>query len=408
MRAQPRCPPLLAAGLLFGASGLLGAWVWLLDSRIETLALLALVPALACLLPSRVQVTAWFAGYFLSSLLPVASAVADYFGDAWLAGQLAWLALALLWTAIWSLSWAPRGAGALRRVIGLLLALVLGLVPPLGALGFATPLLGAGGVLPGLGFAALAVLVLAWCALAARPTWTVASLTGACLVSGALWTHEAGRTDRVLPDAVRALQTRVAPPADIEGLALQVGHLAQAARRNAGPGVSMLVYPESAMQTWRPGSARLVQSLLLPHSWHTSLLLGTTLDVQRADRSNVALVLSHGQIRVVQQRQPLVLGLWAPWRPDHVRANWLAPAVLDIGGLPVAIRLCGDELLLGLALIDFWSQSPRLIVAMANHGWSRHPVHDRVQARHTEAMARLFGVPHVRAVNRFSTADSTP
>jgi hypothetical protein len=398
----------LAACLLVAASALLGAWVWLLDSPLEALALLALLPAMACLLRSRVQVTAWFAGYYLSSLSPVASAAADYFGGAWVAGVLAWLALALLWTALWSLSWAPPSAGALRRVIGLLLALLVGLVPPLGAVGFATPLLAAGAVLPGLGFVALALLVLAWCALAARPTLAMACLVGVCLVSGPLLTHEVGRAGRVPADGVRALQTQVVPPKDLEGLAAQVGQLAQSAWLNAGPGVSMLVYPESALQTWRAGSARLVRSLLLPQTWHTSLLLGTTLDVQRADRSNVALVLSRGQIRVMHQRQPLVLGLWAPWREDHVRADWLAPAVLDIEGLPVAIRLCGDELLLGLSLIDFWQQSPRLIVALANHGWSRHPVHDRVQARHTEAVAQLFGVPHVRAVNRFSPPDSPP
>ena len=394
--------------MLFTASALLGTWVWLLDSRFEALALLVLVPAIACLLPSRLHVATWFAGYFLSSLSPVASAVADYFGGAWLEGLLAWLALALLWTTLWSLSWAPRCAGTLRRVTGLLLVLALGLVPPLGAVGFAIPLLGAGAMLPGLGFVALALLVLVWCVLAARPTWPVAGLVGVCLVSGMLWTHQTGRADSLVAEGVRALQTRVVAPKDLEGLAGQVGQLAQTARMNAGPGVSMLVYPESALQTWRAGSARLVQSLLLPQSWHTSLLLGTTLDVQRADRSNVALVLSRGQIRVVHQRQPLVLGLWAPWREDHLQADWLAPAVLDVDGLPVAIRLCGDELLLGLSLIDFWEQSPRLIVALANHGWSRHPVHDRVQARHTEAVAQLFGVPHVRAVNRFSLLTSPP
>ena len=372
------------------------------------MALLVLLPAVACLLRTRVLVAAWCAGYYLVSLSPLSTAVADYFPDAPAGGVLAWLALSLLWAGLWTLSWAPHSASAVRRITGLLLVLIVSLVPPLGAVGFVLPLLGAGALLPGLGFGGLALVVLAWCVLAARPDGPAAGLVGMGLLLGAVWAHAAGRENPLFADGVQAVQTVVEKPRDFDALVAQVGQLAQSSRQLAGAEVSMLVFPESAVQSWRAGSEQLVRSLLLPQTWRHSIVLGTMLDPQRADRANAALILSHGQVRVMRQRQPLVLGMWAPWREDHVAADWLTPGVLDIDGVPVAIRVCGDELLPGLALIDFWTQRPSLIVALANHGWSRHQVHDRLQARHTQAVAQLFGVPYVRAVNRFAVVLSPP
>lgn len=396
-----------AAALLFIMAGILAHAVWIEGAP---LALLAVLPALACRLSRRELVAAWWAGYYFVGLFPLAGATSDYFGGQAALGIAAWAGVSLVHCATWTIGWAPPSASALRRVAGMLFALLATLAPPLGALGFLHPLLATGSLLPGSGFYGLALLTLAWCLLAAMPRRVAGSFRapGGLLALGLAACVAVG-LGRLLPGndpgpdsatAARALSTRIQPATTFEGLVERVADMAARARFEARAHPSMLVFPETAVSEWRPATEQLVRSLLLPLSYQQPILFGTILNRDQPERSNAVAILERGEIAFFHQRQPVPLGMWAPWSDDHFRANWMLAGVTSVGHRSVVIHVCAEEFPLALSLLDFALAKPNLIVVLSNHWWSQDPIHDRIQERHTEAVAQLFGVPYLRAVNR--------
>jgi len=385
---------------LLGAG--LGWAVWWVQAP---LAVLALLPVLTARLGSRMQAAICWLGYFGAGLWPLVSAADDYFNGALWLGMLGWALLSLLFAGVWCLAWSPHGTALARRMGRLLAVLALSLVPPLGAVSYIHPLLAAGSLLPGSGFAGLGVLVVAWAVGAARPArWGAVLLVlgPACLLC-----HLRAPAPPLDASRVQAVSTRLAPARTVDDLLQQVSILTDRVRSQPDPRPALLVFPESAVQEWRPSSEDWVRRQLLPRIGEQTLLFGTTVHRHLPERINAVAVLHQGQIVFLRQRQPMVLGMWAPWRSDHYAADWGAPGVWRLGGQRVAVRVCAEELLLALALLDFAVDRPELLVTMSNHAWSRHPWHDQIQAQHTQAVAALFGVPYVRAVNR-SPVDAGP
>ncbi len=200
---------------------------------------------------------------------------------------------------------------------------------------------------------------------------------------------------------VQEVTTRSSPP--INWKDLMESAIGLAGRVKGYPDSTVVVFPETAIAEWRPATESLVRQLLLTSPRRGAVVFGTVLDREQPQRRNVAAIVEHGHIRFIEQRQPVPLGMWAPWREDHFGAHWGASSVTHIAGRLVAVHICGEEFFLGLTLLDFALGSPRLIVVLSNLWWSHHPSHDRIQERHTESMAALFGIPYVRAVNRGPT-----
>ena len=61
---------------------------------------------------------------------------------------------------------------------------------------------------------------------------------------------------------------------------------------------------------------------------------------------------------------------------------------------------CYEDFLPLLAIISFAADKPDIIVSVSNAWWVRGTDEVEIQEQHIAAIARIYGVPLVRAVNR--------
>ncbi|MFD2274243.1 hypothetical protein ACFS07_33130 [Undibacterium arcticum] len=61
------------------------------------------------------------------------------------------------------------------------------------------------------------------------------------------------------------------------------------------------------------------------------------------------------------------------------------------------VLFCYEEHLPGIILSGIWRKRPEVIVAVSNSWWGKGGVAPVVQERHSESLAKLFGIPLLRA-----------
>lgn len=162
-----RCRPLLhgfaaAGGAVAGAA--IGWFAWRADGAV---ALAAALPLLWAIQPTRAAAGLLWLAYFLVGARDVVPAVARFFpGEPKAFGFVLWGLHAALLAAPWMILW-PRSDAAARVVaLRTASAIVVLTVPPLGCLGWLSPLLAAGVLYPGLGWAGVVCAVTLFCILA--------------------------------------------------------------------------------------------------------------------------------------------------------------------------------------------------------------------------------------------------
>jgi hypothetical protein len=99
------------------------------------------------------------------------------------------------------------------------------------------------------------------------------------------------------------------------------------------------------------------------------------------------------------QRIPVPLGMWHPLRQGGVPLNATGRGTIAIAGERAAIWICYEQLLVW-PVLESMLERPTVIVTMANNYWAAATPIPRCQASMVSAWARLFGIPHLSAVNR--------
>lgn len=337
--------------------------------------------------------------YSAVGLWPVVASIEVFF-PAWpsYAGVAVWACF----VGVWTLPWIMFGEGrtTLMRLVTASSALAITFLPPLGILAWCHPLLSAGWLAPGGGWLACLLLILVWSASAALKSKLVSGLTavglvvlGACQLHGVellLASKQLGLpvgidTVGKVPDSPAALAERMGSIAD------QIAQLPDDG--------SPAFLPEAAISNWGPSSKALVDLLVSDLSSRRPIVLGTVFE--ESEKFAGAVIVHKGNVTSLRARQSLQLSLWRPWDPDaHHSSSWSQPGVYNIGGSPVAINICSEELtIFWAALVSARALNPQVVVTMANVWWMTNPQQVASQLRHGEAFAALLGVPYRRAVN---------
>jgi apolipoprotein N-acyltransferase len=95
----------------------------------------------------------------------------------------------------------------------------------------------------------------------------------------------------------------------------------------------------------------------------------------------------------------------APYSEETTRerlcSGYRSPSVcgIPIAGERAAIWICYEQLLVW-PVLESMLERPTVIVTMANNYWAAATPIPRCQASMVSAWARLFGIPHLSAVNR--------
>jgi hypothetical protein len=375
----------LAAGGILGSSWLLG------DGLVGPGASFVLVALVAAQRGSLGRFIAAL-GYYISGSLPIVAAVVGYWGaDHAALGVAAWLGASLLLSAPWAFAAGRWGA---------LGALAVTALPPLGVIGWLSPLNSAGVLFPGLSWIGLGLLCFGIAAMygpAHHPRVApLATLALIVLVSNLIYREAApskgwtGVTTHLKPargnvfDDVRNNQE-----------AIHAGI-------TRGKGERVVVFPEAILDDWWPGT-RQQFALRVPAGqlW----ILGA--DTHSSD-AVVAATRGRADEHVLARSAGLLLGgNWLPGSRQTLRPLWWERVFL-VDQTRVWAALCVEQVQ-PWTWLEAMLQHPDVVLALSNGWWADTPAAASLPASEagpaierasSRAWTRLMHRPVVWAVNR--------
>lgn len=339
--------------------------------------------------------------YFLVGSFSIVHGSAEFFGAG--SGDGGGLADGMGWSfwIISSILLALPWLIARNSLLGVLVVLIDAL-PPLGLIGWLSPLAGIGVLFPGMGVYGVALLLVVWGLWPMRRwgKWIAVGTLAVALVANAI----AVFSPTPAIDGWIGLQTHTGElVTPLQGVvsAMQAGQMAL-----AHPRATVVVFPETIAGLWLPGTQSAlfneyqqrqnkVQIWLIgavtfgkTHRWDSVVEYAPS--AGKADRRQ------HGRI-VARTAYPVPVSMWAPWEKDRFGATWYTP-VRNIDGQRVYVSICYDQLLSWVWLEAVW-QHPDVIVATSNVWWASKTDIPAIENENTAAWARLMGAGVVMARN---------
>lgn len=403
-----RLVPDLVWPLLLGVGCALAAW-----SPGYSPAVGLLFPMLWALSASRLAAFLFAAAYAMTVVRFLPGFAGYWFGSPAL-GLVCWISVGIVSGGLWGLLW-PRRSAALHVSCATLAALLLSLLPPVGALFPGHPVVCLGFALPGSG----------WVGVAALAVGTVAAT--AVLSFFATLPRGSGCAHLVVAGAALALAWfGVVPEPDggprtgkVVGITTEWGgfppfgsvevvkrlqRVGETLDARAAEGALTLVYPEAIIGLYDTSLDDVIELEIVNRIRRTgqTVVLGADVNDAGGRFRNIALVLRpDGSRSTLSARQTTPFAQWRPWSSVmHFPADWLAGSTVGVGhGLRARIMFCHEEWMPVLHLITEFREDHLIVIAMANLSAAENSLASHVQGAHTQGMAVLFGRQFVRAVN---------
>jgi apolipoprotein N-acyltransferase len=390
-------------------------------------------PAFSMRQASRLGAYAAAFCYYTGASWPVIPAARNFFGpSASIVEEAgAWLAAAVLLAVPWAFAWTRNQDQLIWRVP---LAPAASVVPPLGIIGWASPLTAAGLLFPGTAWAGLLAVAIACSLMAIDRSRCYAVLAIAML---AVLSYVGKGANPQPPLGWEAVNTSFGTIAHGQADPIHQYEVAQwiedwAESSNA----RVLVFPEMAVPRWTAATELFWQPTLTKlASTGKTLLIGagiadpsrlhrgeivhydfaSAVAVLRAEPTTVsqfgkgeqgksaryrnALLMLGAQRGKYIQHIPVPLGMWHPFGEGGVPLDLFGPGVISIADQRAVVLICYEQLLTWPVLLSM-SQRATVLIAIANDYWVKQTPIPRYQTMATRAWTRLFGVPLLAAVNR--------
>lgn len=376
-------------------------------------------------------------GYYTAGLWPMIPGLQRYIGSAAspLVPFAVWLLAAILLAVPWTVAWTDRPAQYIWRVP---LAFVAATIPPLGIIGFISPLTSAGYLFPTTGWAGLAaVALLPGVLLAARRMAPRVRLAVACLTFATCGLLALGGRMRT------TVKTETIP--GWVGVNTHFGDLTQPFRdyaaatfiqqKAAESPARVLIFPEFIVPRWSeateafwrrtldkcrargqvlligaglPSNARMKDDRP-PFNFAASIdaletgdssSLGTVPASEGSNPESVenALLIVGASSGKLYQRVPVPIGMWRPFSNVSVPLRLNGPGVIEVDHQRAAVLICYEEMLTFPVLASMLHH-PTAIIGISNSFWFDETTIPVYQAAALRAWARLFHLPLFTAVN---------
>ena len=341
--------------------------------------------------------------YYLAGSFSIVHGSAEFFGaGAEDGGGLAngigwsfWIVSSILLALPWLIARYP--------LLGVL-AVLIDALPPLGLIGWLSPLAGTGVLFPGMGIYGVALLLVIW-GLWSVKTWgkwiiggsAIIALTANVIAVSSLL--QSATTTPATPIGWIGLQTHtgelVTPLQGVES-AMQVGQMAL-----THPKAGVVVFPETIVGHWLPGTQAALYNEYRQRQNKTQIWLVGAVTFGKTHRWDSVVEYAHGVSKtgriVARTVLPVPVSMWAPWAKDRYGATWFEP-VTKIAGRRVFMSICYDQALPWVWLEATW-QHPDVIVAVSNVWWASRTDVPAIEVENTAAWARLMGDGVVMARN---------
>lgn len=372
------------------AAALLGVFAW--NGHVLALGALPLLICLWRCASSRRHAFIIALAYYLAAGRGLFHGAGVFFGSSfalpsWAYSALVWIVPSIVLAGVWGVLWSNG-----NRPIRLLAILFIISVPPIGVIGWASPITAAGALFPGSGWWGLIACVgaLAYFAHARCPLTSLAGVALVAVLCNAVY------QDRNNPQWL-ALDTSLGASHgsddDYDRLHTLLDLVDQSSSDH--PNVKVFVLPELVGGDWsmnalwwrRTGSALRARG--------QTVLIGALKPLDRNSHYlNALFSVGADGNRTFVDRVPVPYSMWKPWTSGGADAFWLASGVHDFAGTRIATLICYEQLLVWPVLHSFL-QAPNIIVGAANDWWARDTSISQIQLEATKAWGRLFGVPVV-------------
>ena len=380
--------------LLLIALGAIPGLAWIMGGAgpIGPLLSILLVAAVATGRNPVERLTAALA-YYATGCWPIVGAVAGYWGTGYAGvGFLAWAACSVALAMPWALA---------AHWPGLLFALAATALPPLGVIGWISPLNAAGMLFPGMDWIGLALAVGSMVAIhsvlagqgrpglfAGASWWTL--LFAVIVAIGANVLASPAST----PPGWVGVQTHIAPSKGNVLRAIQNNQSIIDAGLAQGNGARVVIFPEAVLENWLPGTRQQFAETVPPGQiW----LIGA-----QTGRSDAVVAVTHGRATAMPLAKAaglLLGGDWQPWKKDTLRPTWVQHA-FALGGTRVWAALCVEQVQPWTWLEALW-EKPGIMVATSNAWWAPPgTAAPGIQKASANAWARLMGLSILSSVNR--------
>lgn len=393
-------------GLRVVASLIAGAAVgWLSWGRGDSLAgllNLLVLPLLWGVMRSRWEGLVLMLAYYAAGSRGLPGGTVVFFGDDapqwWGLGM--WMAASILLSAPFALFWSRVPA---RRAAGFVFALLVSSVPPLGIVGWLSPLSVAGILFPAAGWVGLLLTVALFIGLMRQKARLLAGLALAVAV-----TNVSMHREPRIHEGWLGFDTSF-PKLSSAGADQATQYLNSMQRIEWLRGViaempknATLVLPETLIGRY-DGVA---QAMLVPAEGeltakNSKVLVGAELPQDNGRYKNAVVVLgaARHENQAAVQSIPVPISMWKPWANDGAEADLLARGnTILVDGLRVGVSVCYEQLLT-YSLLRVMADKPDVVVAVSNVWWARATNIPQIQTQSVRAFARLFHVPVISAKN---------
>ncbi len=323
--------------------------------------------------------------YQMGASRSLAIGAAKFYGDDIFFGAIIWAAGNVLTALVYAGLWHPRPK---VRLISIPIATALTALPPLGVLGWASPLTAAGIIFPGAGLAGFLYLIGLYAALAARSNGIIKIFA---ILS--LWCMVTAKTPKY--SGIEAISTSFHKTEDsgVGDYGRQTNLIGLAAKSKE----KTLLFPENIVSGgWTSVSEKLWQKA----SKQKSMIVGATVYKTDANerKLNVLAIMEKGQTSYYVQRQPIPFSMWRPFLQNGYDAPWFENPTVNAGGKPTAFLICYEGFLVWPIVHSYLAGAER-IAASGNYWWTNGKDIPTIQHSIIRSWSRLFSMPYSVAVN---------
>ena len=398
---------------------------------------------LTCLAPCTRNAASESAfAYYAAALWPIIPGLEAYWRSEPLIPVLLWIFGAILLSLPWAIAWTANRFHCLWRAPLALLATIL---PPLGIVGLASPVTGAGYLFPGaswIGLAFVALLpgvVLSTQILQMRRRAVVLFSTSVICVALSMAGARLHERDVQVPSGWIAVDTHFG---DVSRPFQDFTAAQFIQQKAAETSARVLIFPESVVPRWSEATeAFWRKSLDQCRARGQTLAIGAGVlarngtqhdaveklydlksydfvaaidalqnnDLHQQWISNHQIIpltppidntmlLVGSESATFYQRVPVPIGMWRPFTTGTVPLRLGAPGVLPIEHQRAAVLICYEQMLTYPILASIL-QHTSVIVGIGNTFWIKHTPIPLYQANAIRAWAKLFHLPSISAVN---------
>ena len=380
-------------------AGTAGAIAW--SGHVATVPLSLIAPVLVYHAKSRVHAYTLMFTYYAAASWPIVPGVRAFFGPKGtpLIGLILCVGAAALLALPWGLLFTSRRR---RAAVFLPTCVLIAAVPPLGIIGWASPLLSAGVLFPGSKWLGLALIIIF---LMVFPFRRTASAVGLALCAILFQFHY---TQPRVPAGWEAVNTTFGgagqgePDFETE---YNTHQSIQTTIRESRAAV--LLFPEHLVTHWNDSTDAFWQDKLAHlAAEHRTVLIGAGINPPDVTGRpfgsnrylNVLLARGEENTALYQQRVPVPIAMWKPFGEGGVPARVFGRGTIRIREQNAAVLVCYEQLLVW-PFVSSALEHPTVLLTTSNDYWAKGTQIPAIQQSSAASWARLFRLPILSATN---------